>query len=448
MCAMSLAQRSQVSRGGVLAARIAFLVVAIVVFVMRHELGWVAWVLFGASLVGLLVLGFALSEQSEVRTEEEAIRLAEEAIRREAKRLDLRRAEIEKVLMAYGEWMEFPDFDEIHEVEWATPERSAQDAEVASLLDEQADQFLARVSAGEYWEDGQFQSRMLLVDVWEFVETIAKIYHPESEKPILETNLEELLKALNRVSLQVILLLEEIPLIEVKELNLRQVSDGVRKASNVVRKYEDLQPILNPVRYLWQGSKFLIASNPLLAAGWIAGSKLVGKAGKKIGKRTLDAYLLSMVRQILGIVAWETASIYDRTSRFRDPEWVYGVELAHLVSEFPLTRDTLRGALRELGKLSLRSSYDRIFLYRCVAQHVSPKPGRFAQADLLADETRGRDHRAPPRLLQRPRRGGQGPRGGLVAQGGGQAPQRHLRSGGELGSATSTCCFPTACHWW
>ena len=94
------------------------------------------------------------------------------------------------------------------------------------------------------------------------------------------------------------------------------------------------------------------------------------------------------MRQILGIVAWETASIYDRTSRFRDPEWVYGVELAHLVSEFSLDRESLRAALNELGTISLRSSYDRIFLYRCVAQHVSPKPERFAQAELLTEETR------------------------------------------------------------
>jgi hypothetical protein len=174
----------------------------------------------------------------------------------------------------------------------------------------------------------------------------------------------------------------------VKDWNLRQVAENVRKASKVVKKYEDLQPILGPVRYLWQGSKFLFASNPLVAAGWIAGSRIVGTAGKKIGKRSLDAFLLSVVRQILGIVAWETASIYDRTGRFRNPEWIYGVELAHLVSAFPLTGDSLRGALRELGKLPLRSSYDRIFLYRCVAQHVSPKPDRFTQTALLSEETR------------------------------------------------------------
>lgn len=177
-------------------------------------------------------------------------------------------------------------------------------------------------------------------------------------------------------------------MLDVKDWNLRQVAENVRKASRVVRKYEDLQPILGPVRYIWQGSKFLLASNPLVAAGWIAGSRIVSKAGRKIGKRSIDAYLLSLLRQILGIVAWETASIYDRTSRYRDPEWIYAVELAHLISKFPLTSDSLRGALRELGTLALRSTYDRVFLYRCVAQHVSPKPERFAQSDLLTEDTR------------------------------------------------------------
>ena len=213
---MTLGKRSQVARGGVLAARIVFVSVAVGVFVMRSELGAFGWLLFGQALVGLLFLSLPVSEDAEERKSEEAFRVAEDAIRREAKRLDSRRAEIEKVLMAYGEWMEFPNFDEIHDVDWARPECSERDAEVAALLDREADGFLQDISAGKYWENGQFQTRTLLVDLWEFVEAIAMIYHPGSEKPILETNLEELLKSLNRVSLQVILLLEEVPLIEVK----------------------------------------------------------------------------------------------------------------------------------------------------------------------------------------------------------------------------------------
>jgi len=142
------------------------------------------------------------------------------------------------------------------------------------------------------------------------------------------------------------------------------------------------------VRYLWHGSKMLITSNPLLAAGWIAGSELLWKGGMQIGKRAMDAYLLSLVRQTLGIVAWETAGIYDRTHRYRSPDWVYGVEIAHLLSKFDATQEVLRETFRELGRLPLRSTYDRIFLYRCIAQNTSPKPGLFAQPELLTIATR------------------------------------------------------------
>jgi hypothetical protein len=247
---------------------------------------------------------------------------------------------------------------------------------------------LGRFSSGEYWNDGQFRTQALLLDLYKFMEEIARIYLPEAERPLLETNLESLLRAVNRASLQVILLLEEIPILEAKELNLRKVADGVRKASKVVRKYEDLQPYLEPVRYLWQGSKLLLASNPLFAAGWIAGSELIRQGGKKYGKKALDGYLLSLLRQTLGIIAWETASVYDRTHRYRNPEFVFAVELTHLTSLFPLEPELMRDALQELEKTPFRSTYDRIFLYRCLAQHVSPKPKNFAQPDLLEKETR------------------------------------------------------------
>ena len=100
----------------------------------------------------------------------------------------------------------------------------------------------------------------------------------------------------------------------------------------------------------------------------------------------MDTYLLSFVRQTLGIIAWETASLYDSTHRYRNPDWLYGVEIAHLLSRFDATQDVLREAFQEIGRLPLQSSYDRLFLYRCIAQNVSPKPKYFAQPELLTDE--------------------------------------------------------------
>ena len=354
------------------------------------QLGWKAAVFFVMSLVALLTLFlWRTTEDEEITSRTQAmIDEARETVRTEMEALDERRAEIGKLLMTYGELMEFPDLDKLKKTEWATIPKSDRDEEVRQLVESESDRMLGRFSSGEYWEGGQFQHRLLLGDLAGFMEGIARVYQPGSEKPLLETNLESLLKAINRASLQVILLLEELPVLSVKDYNLRKMYDGVRPAGKVYQKYEEMSPMLDPVRYLWHGSKFLMMTNPLFAAGWIAGSELMVEGSKRLGKKVMDTYLLTLMKQSLGIVAWETASIFDEEHRYRDPDWVYSVELAHLVSQFPLSRDTLRGAMRELGSVPLRSSYDRIFLYRCVTQHVSPKPENFAQKDLMTAEVR------------------------------------------------------------
>jgi len=385
---LELGKRSHVSRGARVVAGIAFIILGAAAVFSTRELGPMAWLFFGVALTGLMTLMVWKADDAGQLAEEDLIEVAQQSLRNEAERLDARRLEIDKKLMAYAEWMEFPDFSELHEMDWAVAEKSVEDAKVAELLARQSDDMLARFSEGTYWEEGQFQTRLMLLNLFNFVEEVAKIYTPGTERPLLDTNLESIFKAINRASLQVILLMEELPMVDVKEFNLRKMSDRIRQAAKVYRKYSDIQPLLEPVRYIWQGSKLLLASNPLLAAGWIAGSELLWKGGKKFGKKALDAYLLSMVRQTLGIIAWETATIYDKSHRYRNPDFVYGVELTHLVSLFELNPATLRQALKELGTIPLRSSYDRVFLYRCVAQHVSPKPEYFSQSDLMDDATR------------------------------------------------------------
>lgn len=354
-----------------------------------HTLGWVLWVILGLGCVGLAgLLSWKSTDEGPEGLQESLIRAAREAMEKEMETIDQKRREFAKMVMAYGEWLEFPNFEELKAQDWVAEVKSEKDSEIRRLVDAESDRMLAQFTKGAYWEGGVFQHRLLMGEVLQFVESIAKTYQPESTRPLLETNLEAVLKAINRASLHVILLLEELPLIDLKDYNLRKLYEGIRRAGNVYKKYEEISPLLEPVRYLWQTSKFLLTSNPVLAAGWIAGTELARYGTKKIGKKMVDAYLLSLVRQSLRIIATETATIFDRTHRYRDPDWVYGVELTHLVSAFPLSRETLRGAFRELGKVPLASTYDRIFLYRCLAQHISPKPQLFAQADLLPIELR------------------------------------------------------------
>lgn len=383
--------RSRLTRGARLAVGLGLLALAGLALFAGIEPAWAKWTVFSVSLSGLVVLVWWRIPPPHAGSGEgdaELVEMARLAVRAEAERLDAKRRDLEKILMAYGEWMEFPDYKVLQETDWKDEAHVAMDSRVAELIEREADLALQRFSSGVYWSSGTFEGKQLLLDLAAFTESIARIYQPESKLPLLELNLESLFKAVNRASLQILLLLEELPVLEVKEMNLRKVSENIRTASKVYRKYEELQPYLAPVRYLWHGSKLLLTSNPILAAGWIAGSELLWKGGKHLGKKAMDVYLLSLVRQTLGIIAWETAGVYDPTHRYRSPDWVYGVELAHLLCQFDETPEILRETFRELGRLPLRSTYDRIFLYRCVAQNASPRPKHFAQAELLPLEAR------------------------------------------------------------
>lgn len=380
-------QQSRLSSGGRYLAVILFALLIAGILVTKSDPAWLSWLMALLATAGFVVtLSWNKKEEPKESEEEELAEIARQAIRNEATRLEKKRHELEKVLIAYGEWMELPDYKMLQAINWQNEAHQQMDHRVAKLIDDEADRMLQVYSSGEYWKDGKFEGRKALLDLIEFTESIARLYQPESERPLLELNMESLLRSINRASLQIILLLEELPIVEVKEMNLRKVTDNVRKASKVYKKYEELQPILKPVRYLWQGSKLFLASNPLLAAGWIAGSEVLWKGGKAIGKKAIDAYLLSFVRQTLGIIAWETASLYDSTHRYRNPDWLYGVEIAHLLSRFDATQDVLREAFQEIERLPLQSSYDRLFLYRCIAQNVSPKPKYFAQPELLTND--------------------------------------------------------------
>jgi hypothetical protein len=383
-----LHRRARLTVGARMALAVLFLIFGATPILASVEPRWVAYVFFLLALAGLLIVAFWNATSAAQEEGDELIEIARGALASEARRLDTKKRDLEKLILTYGEWLESPDYAALEKTDWFDESHLALDGRVSRLLDQESDLMLKRFGSGAYWTDGRFDGKQLLLDLISFVESIARIYQPDSPRPLLEMNFEKLLKAINRASLQIILLLEEIPMLKLQEMSLRKMTDHIRNAAKVYRKIDELNPIFQSMRYLGHGGKVLLAANPLLAAGWIAGTELIWRGGKAFGSRLAESYLLSLVRQALGIIAGETVGLYDRSHRYRNPEWIYGVELAHLLSKFDATQAVLREAFRELSRLPLHSTYDRVFLYRCIAHNISPKPELFASTEIFSEEVR------------------------------------------------------------
>ncbi|MEM7014367.1 MAG: hypothetical protein AAF585_23140 [Verrucomicrobiota bacterium] len=264
---------------------------------------------------------------------------------------------------------------------------SVRDREMLERVQDTAEHIIEGFQTDRYSEDGEFKPQLLLNELIEFVESIARIYQPGAERPLLETSVETLLKSINHITLQLLFQLEQLPL-NLKDYSLSRAYDHIRKASKAYHYYRSVSPILPYVNYTYQVGRIVLGANPLITGTWMLGSEILKRAGKKISKHYIDRYSMKLTAEAIRVVANETAQTFDKDFRYRDPEWVYGVELTELVHQFPSSLRTRQVALGEIGSLPLRNSYNRIYLYRCLADGKSPKPDEFIRARTLSAEQR------------------------------------------------------------
>jgi len=330
-----------------------------------------------------------LQEQAdELEARKAALEQMQGALEKDTAGFEKRRQEFEKRLRTYHEWTEFPMVTDV--ADEATPiseEEIAQDRQVAALAQDMAAQLFDALSDDRYSVDGNFDPRLLTNDLVDFVGKVAQVYQPGAKHPILETSVEKLLKAVNHISFQLLFQLEQLPF-NLKDYSLAKAYDHVQKGTKVYGYYKTISPILPYASYTWQLGRLVLGANPLLAGTWILGGEIVKRTGAKLSKRYIDRYSLRLISEMVRIVANESAMTFDPHYRYRDPNWVYGVELAELVHEFPLSRETLQQALQDLGTLPLTNSYDRMFLYRCLAGGLSPKPEILTRQSSLTIEQR------------------------------------------------------------
>jgi len=310
-------------------------------------------------------------------------------LERRAGQLDERESQLANRLIAFQEWLEYPQPDEGLEDTasahpFVGPELEIKDRRVIELLETEAKFVYGRIRDGRYREDGQLKIDAIRNDTLDLVQRVARIYQPNCDNPLLETSVEKLLRAGSRVCLHLLVVLERLPL-DLHEENFSTLHEYVRKAVKAYDVYSAAEPYLGYASRALYAGRLAMGANPLtLGITWALGE--LGRRGvRAAGQKFVDQQAVALLGDLVRVVGFEVAGIYGGDFRHRDPNWIYGSELADLMSRFPVSRQNLAHALREIGGLTFRNEYDRVFLYRCLSTHRSAAPPRATHEFLPPD---------------------------------------------------------------
>jgi len=374
-----------------------------IVWASGDALGPLRWLLClgGVSaLTGAFFFKRALTAE-EIRTLNDRLELMDEKSRfesaKKAMEADLdrrsqvirqREADLFQKLMTFHEWMEFPEGLPIESAAKDSndiPSKNLQkDQAVMALIRQRTEQLFEDIKNKAYQKDGRFEKGRLTLDMMTLMESVARIYQPDSENPLFETNVELLLRAVNRIALQMLVVLEQLPL-DIKSYNIRNIHDSVQTGLKIYGAYKAANPYWNFLRPVYYLGRYGLGGNPVtLGVTWALG-ELAKTGARKLSSHVANRYALGLLHDMVFIVGSEAAGIFGGDFRYREGNWVFGAELTELLRRFPLSEATLLAALNEIGRLRLRSEYDRIFLYRCLAARKSADPRRVDARKCLSE---------------------------------------------------------------
>ncbi|MEY4187925.1 MAG: hypothetical protein RIT02_2959 [Planctomycetota bacterium] len=323
----------------------------------------------------------ALQSLEETRAEVAA------ALQQRADDLQQREQQLSSRFARFHEFLEYPVSD-LHTGLTADnlEQLGAQDRAVRQLLEQEAERVYEKIRGNGYVADGRVQLEQIRDEALQLIRRVAQIYRPDSENPLMEVSLEQLARAASRIWLHLLVLLEQLPL-NVQTYSLGTLYSWVRRAVIGYGVYQKASPWLKYAsRGLYAGRLLATASPLSLGAMWAA-SELGRRGAAKLVDATIDRQAVGLLQQLITVIGVEAAGIYGTGFRQRDPAWILGTELIELIAAFPPAGDSLRFGLQKVTSLPLLSEYDRIYLYRCLANHKSAGL-QLAQPSLLSREQR------------------------------------------------------------
>ncbi len=285
-------------------------------------------------------------------------------------RIESRERALAEKFVAHQELFEFPTPDGTGIVPSERPQLADQDRRVLELLQQEAETAFEKIRANGYISNGKADIEEIRSDVLALITRVAKVYSPESERPLMETSFEQVARAAGRVCLHTLVLVEQLPL-DVKQYNFNSLYSYVQKAVVAYGHYKSASPWLSYLSRGIHAGRFVAGANPVSLGAWVLATEI----GKRAGARAIEKYVnqqaIGLLHDFIRVIGVEVANVYGDDFRHRDPNWIYGAELTELMRRFPVSRESLSEGLRQVSALPLRNEYDRIYLYRCLADHRS-----------------------------------------------------------------------------
>lgn len=292
-----------------------------------------------------------------------------DVLRQQSVRIEERNRDLLERHARYQEFAEYPTSDIFRTADDSALLRlSEQDREVSALLEEEAERVYEKIRRNGYTSNGVVDLGQIRDEVLGLIRRVARIYSPDSDNPILETSFEQLARSVSRICLQSLVLLEQLPL-DVKRYNINELHSYLRKAVQGYGAYQQVAPWLKRISRGAYAGRLVAGSNPIALGAWWLATELGRHGTRKLVENVVDRQAVAVLHDVITVIGTEVANVYGHGYRQRDVAWVYGTELVEMVSRFPVSRDSLGEALREITALPLRSEYDRVYLYRCVAGH-------------------------------------------------------------------------------
>lgn len=286
-------------------------------------------------------------------------------------RLNERERDLASRFIRFHEFLEYP-LEDVHadKTSGQLQKLSEYDRAVQKLLEAEAERVYEKIRQNGYTDNGKVDVAAIRSEAMQFMKQVARVYNPTSQHPLLETSFEQLARATSRICLHVLVLLEQLPG-NVQHYNANKLYGYVQKAIASYGVYQKASPWLSYLSRGLYAGKLISAANPAALGAWWLATELGKKGAKKVVENVIDRQVVATLHDVVTVIGVEIAGIYGTGFRQRDPAWILGAELVELVHSFPMSGESLRNGLRHVTALRLRSEYDRIYLYRCMANHKS-----------------------------------------------------------------------------